>query len=116
MGPIPSQPCHVRGLEATPDRVAHDACLDAIMEGNNGHKADDKETGRDQPNAGTEEALGQEHGAESHQDKAHTAPGIPTAQQVQLLEAPLQTRYLTLESVDFALLHTFCLQCCTILP
>jgi len=34
---------------------------------------------------------------------------------VQVLETPLQARYLASEGVDFALLPMFCLQCCTVL-
>jgi hypothetical protein len=105
----------MRGLEATPDRVALEACFDTLVERCDAEKAEGEEASRDQPNASTEQTLHYERGAESHQDNSHTAFGTPAAQEVQILKALLQTRYLALEGVDFTLLPMYCLQCCTVL-
>ena len=98
------------GLEATPDRVAPEACFDPLVESREAQKAGSEEASRDQSNASAEQALRYECGAESHQDDSHTAFGTPAAHEVQVTEALLQARYLALEGVDFALLSLFCLQ------
>jgi len=86
------------------------------VESSHPYKADDEETGGEQPYTSTAEAFCQEGGTESYQNNAYTASGALTAQALQALETPLQAGDLALQSVNFALLHTSSLHATRVLP
>ena len=84
------------GLQTTPDRVAHDACLKAVMESYDNQETGKEDTRSAQAECRTAEALNEKHRAKSQQDKAGTAFRIQAAHGVQAQEAPVEARYLAL--------------------
>ena len=104
--PIPPQPCDMRPLDVPPERVAYDACLDAVMESHNSQEADNKDASSEQAERRTAKALDAEHRAKSQQDKPGAALRIEAAHGIQAEEALFEARHLALQSMDFALLHT----------
>ena len=105
MLPIPQHPRQMGGLQPTPEHVAHDACLEAVVESHDGQETGQKDTCREQAERGTAEALNDKHRAKSQQDKAGTAFRIQATQGVQAQETPVEARYLASQGVYFALLH-----------
>jgi hypothetical protein len=106
MLPIPQYPRQMGGLQTTPERVAHDAGLDAVMESHDSQETGQQDTRSEQAESCTAEALNEKHHAKSQQDKAGTAFRIQAAHSVQAQEAPVEARYLASQGVYFALLHT----------
>jgi hypothetical protein len=96
MLPIAQHPRQMGGLQTTPDRVAHDACLDAVVENQDNQETSKEDTRSEQAECRTAEALHEKHRAKSQQDKAGTAFRIQTAHGVQAQEAPVEARYLAL--------------------
>jgi hypothetical protein len=105
MCPIPQHPRQMGRLQTTPERVAHDACLNAIVESYEGQKTGQEDTCSEQAECRTAEALNEKHRAKSQQDKADTAFRIQAARGVQAPEAPVEAHYLASQGVYFALLH-----------
>ena len=106
MCPIPQQPRDMDSLETTPDRVAHDACLDAVVESHHDQETGNKNTSSEQAERRTAEVLDAEHCAKSQQDNSGAAFGIEVADGVQAQETLFEARYLASQGVNFALLHT----------
>jgi hypothetical protein len=96
MLPIPQHPRQMGCLQTTPDRVAHDACLDAVVESQDNQETGKEDTRSAQAECRTAEALNEKHRAKSQQDKAGTAFRIQTADGVQAQETPVEVRYLAL--------------------
>jgi hypothetical protein len=70
-------------LQTTPERVAYDACLDAVVESHDNQETDQKAARSEQAEDRTAEALNEEHRAKSQQNNAGTAFGIQAAEGVQ---------------------------------
>ena len=81
-------------LQTTPERVAHDACLNAVVESHDGQETGQKDTRSEQAECRTAEALNDKHRAKSQQDNAGTAFRIQAAHGVQVQKAPVEARYL----------------------
>src|SRR5262245_36181396 len=73
MLPIPQHPRQMGCLQTTPERVAHDTCLEAVVESHDSQKTGEKDTRSEQAEGRTAEALNDQHRAKSQQDKAGTA-------------------------------------------
>ena len=114
MYPIPQHPCQMGCFQTTPDRVAYDACLEAVMERHDGQETGQEDTRSEQAECRTAEALHEKHCAKSQQNNAGTAFRIQATQGVQAQETPVEARYLAPQGVYFALLHecTFVVLCC----
>jgi hypothetical protein len=94
MLPIPPHPRQMGCLQTTPDRVAHDACLDTVMESRDNQETGKEDTRSEQAKCRTAEALNHKHRAKAQQDEAGTAFRIQAAHGVQAQETPVETRYL----------------------
>ena len=94
MLPIPQYPRQMDCLQTTPDSVAHDACLNAVVESHDGQETGQKDTRSEQAECRTAEALNDKHRAKSQQDNAGTAFRIQAAHGVQVQKAPVEARYL----------------------
>src|SRR5262249_38726092 len=105
MLPIPQYPRQMGSLQTTPERVAHDACLEAVVGSHHKQKNGEEDPCSEQAQCRTAEALNEKHRAKSQQDKAGTAFRIQAAQGVQAQETPVEARYLALQGMYFALLH-----------
>jgi hypothetical protein len=92
-------------LQTTPERVAHDACLNAVVASHESQETGQEDTCSEQAESRTAEALHEKHRAKSQQDKADTAFRIQAARGVQAQEAPVEARYVASQGVYFALLH-----------
>jgi hypothetical protein len=73
MWPIPQYPRQMGGLQPTPERIAHDACLDAVVESHGNQETGQKDTRSEQAECRTAEALNEKRHAKSQQDKAGAA-------------------------------------------
>ena len=94
MLPIPQHPRQMGGRQPTPERIAHDASLDAVVESHGNQETGQKDTRSEHAECRTAEALNEEHRAKSQQDKAGTAFRIQAARGVQAQETPVEARYL----------------------
>jgi hypothetical protein len=94
MWPIPQYPRQMGGLQPTPECVAHDACLDAVVESHGNQETGQKDTRSEQAECRTTEALNEKHHAKSQQDKTGAAFRIQAAGGVQAQETPVEARYL----------------------
>jgi hypothetical protein len=106
MLPIPQYPRQMCCLQPTPQRVAHDAYLDAVVESHGNQETGQQDTRSEQAECRTAEALNDQHRTKSQQDQAGTAFRIQAARGVQAQETPVEARYLASQGVYFALLHT----------
>src|SRR5215475_5976702 len=107
MLPIPQHPRQMGGLQPTPERVAYDACLDAVVESHDNQETGKEDTCREQAERRTAEALNDKHRAKSQQHKAGTAFRIQATQGVQAQETLVEACYLASQGVYFALLHMY---------
>jgi hypothetical protein len=57
MLPIPQYPCQMGGLQTTPERVAYDACLDAVVARHDRQETGQADTRSEQAECRTAEAL-----------------------------------------------------------
>jgi hypothetical protein len=103
--PIAPHPCQMGGLQPTPERVAHDACLQAVVESHDGQEASQEDTGGEQPKGCAPEALNEKHRAKAQQGKTGPAFCIEAARGVQAQEAPVEAGYLASQGVYFIVLH-----------
>src|SRR5215470_14666736 len=94
MLPIAPHPRQMGCLQTTPERVAHAACLDAVMKGHDNQETGQKDTRSEQAEDRTAEAVNEKHRAKSQQNNAGTAFRIQAAEGVQPKETLLETYYL----------------------
>src|SRR5215475_1280250 len=83
MLPIAQHPRQMGCLQTTPERVAHDACLDTVMESHDNQETGQKDTRSEQAEDRTAEALNEKHCAKSQQHNAGTAFRIQATEGVQ---------------------------------
>src|SRR5919109_4403541 len=65
MLPIPQHPRQMGGFQTTPERVAHDACLNAVVESHDNQETGQKDPRSEQAECRTAEALNEKHRAKS---------------------------------------------------
>ena len=83
LSPIPYYPRQMGCLQATPDRVAYHTCFEAIVERHDDQENGKKDSGSEQADCRTIQALNDEHRGQSQQDNAHAASRIQAIHGVQ---------------------------------
>jgi hypothetical protein len=83
MLPIPQYSRQMGCLQTTPERVAHAACLDAVMKSHDNQETSHKDTRSEQAEDRTAEALNEKHRAKAQQNNAGTAFGVQATEGVQ---------------------------------
>src|SRR5215475_159924 len=70
-------------LQTTPERVAHAACLDAVMKSHDNQETGQKDTRSEQAEDRTAEALNEKHRAKAQQNNAGTAFCVQATEGIQ---------------------------------